>query len=80
MRIACTPDELIEITGKRQGAAQIRALRAMGIEHRMRPDGTPFVLRAHVEHLLGGVQATTGRSTEPVGEWEPNFQFLRHGT
>jgi hypothetical protein len=29
-------------------------LRAMCIEHKQRPDGSLVVLRAHVEHLLGG--------------------------
>ena len=49
-----TPDELHELTGKARNSAQLRALRAMGIEHRIRPDGSLAVLRSHVESLLGG--------------------------
>jgi hypothetical protein len=45
--------ELAELTGRRRADAQARALRAMGIEHRVRPDGSVAVLRAHVEKLFG---------------------------
>lgn len=48
-----TPTELADLTGKVRSSAQVRALRAMGVEHRVRPDGTVAVLRAHVESLLG---------------------------
>lgn len=41
-----SPDELAELTGKQRPAAQIRALRSMGIRHHIRPDGRPVVLRA----------------------------------
>ena len=41
-----SPDELTELTGKQRPAAQIRALRSMGIRHHVRPDGRPVVLRA----------------------------------
>lgn len=51
-----TPEELVELTHRQRPAAQIRALRAMGIEHRVRPDGKPVVLRAHVEALLGAAK------------------------
>jgi Domain of unknown function (DUF4224) len=73
MALACTPKELFEITGKKQGAAQIRALRAMGIEHKPRPDGTPFVHRAHVDHLLGAADA---KPAPESSEWEPNYAEL----
>ena len=51
-----TPDELVELTHRQRPAAQIRALRAMGVEHRVRPDGKPVVLRAHIEALLGAAK------------------------
>lgn len=44
-----TPDELAELTGKVRGSAQVIALRIMGIEHRVRPDGRVLVLRSHVD-------------------------------
>jgi hypothetical protein len=42
-------DQLYELTGKRRPKAQARALDAMGIPYRRRPDGSPVVLRTHVE-------------------------------
>ena len=35
--------ELEALTGYRRPSAQVRALRAMGIEHWVRPDGRPVV-------------------------------------
>lgn len=57
--------EIRELTGRLQRNAQARALGAMGIEHRQRPDGSVVVLRAHVERLLGGVVVSKPRKTEP---------------
>jgi hypothetical protein len=37
------PADLEALTGYRRPSAQIRALRAMGIEHWVRPDGRPVV-------------------------------------
>ena len=46
-------EEVVALTNRQRAAAQVRALRTMGIEHRVRPDGTVAILRSHVEHLLG---------------------------
>ena len=46
-------EEIVALTNRRRSAAQVRALRTMGIEHRVRPDGTVAILRSHVEYLLG---------------------------
>jgi hypothetical protein len=46
-------DEVFDLTGRRQRASQAQMLRAMGIEHKIRPDGRVIVLRRHVEQLLG---------------------------
>ncbi len=59
-------DEIIELTNRQRSAAQVRALRTMGIEHRIRPDGTVAILRAHVEHLLG---YPTGAKVVKEYEW-----------
>lgn len=48
MNLCLTPEELQELTGRERPSAQVKALRGMGIEHRVRPDGTAFVLRAHL--------------------------------
>lgn len=47
-------DELIELTGKSQRAAQVRVLLHMGIEHRCRPDGSVAVLKSHIDKQLDG--------------------------
>lgn len=43
-------EQLIEVTGKKQPAAQRRALRLMRIPHRVRPDGKPLVAEADLLH------------------------------
>lgn len=63
-----TEDDLTELTGKRQNAARIRALNGMGIQHKMRPDGSIAVLRAHVERIFG--EAPKKNET---AEWKPSW-------
>ena len=41
-------EELIELTGKKAKPAQVQALRYIGLEFRLRPDGSPIVLKSHV--------------------------------
>ena len=59
MSLCLTEDELVELTGKRKCGAQVKALRTMGIDHKVRGDGSPVVLRAHVERLFGGMASAT---------------------
>ncbi|MDR3399964.1 DUF4224 domain-containing protein [Pandoraea fibrosis] len=59
-------EELSELTGRRRRNNQVFALRSMGIEHRVRPDGHVLVLRAHVESLLGGRMPEKSSS-----DWNP---------
>lgn len=47
-RLALTPEELVEVTGRVRHKAQAQALSEMGIPYRVRPDGTLLVLRVHV--------------------------------
>lgn len=61
-------DELQQLTGRRQRHSQARALRAMGIEHKIRPDGRVIVLRQHVEQVLG-MRASQGKSDEVIPNW-----------
>jgi len=48
-----TISELRELTGKTQRNAQAVVLRSMGIQHKLRPDGTVAVLRSYIEQALG---------------------------
>ncbi len=56
-----TQDEIFEITKKRRWNAQIRALRNMGIEVTIRPDGSPMVNAQHFEIVTGGVPNTSNK-------------------
>jgi hypothetical protein len=47
--IVLTDAEIRDVTRKKRPSAQVRALRAMGIAHRMRPDGTVMVLRSSLQ-------------------------------
>lgn len=51
-----SPDEIVELTGKKAKPAQVQALRFMGLEYKLRPDGSPVVLKSHVEKAFGGLQ------------------------
>lgn len=46
--------QLFELTKKKRSSAQATVLCAMGIEHRVRPDGSVAVSEAHVERVLSG--------------------------
>lgn len=61
-----TADELRELTGKLRRASQVVALRAMGVEHKVRPDGTVAVLLAHVNKIFGNdVKVTKIKDSKP---------------
>jgi Domain of unknown function (DUF4224) len=62
-------DELIELTHRRRSDAQIRMLRAMGIEHRIRADGSVAVMRAHIEKLFGAVTPSERRERNSEPNW-----------
>jgi hypothetical protein len=66
-----TDEELYELTGAKRRGTRVRILRAMGIEHRVRPDGRVIVLRKHVEILLGGTLPTKAPQSP-----EPNWAAL----
>ena len=69
-----TREEIRGLTTRIQYSAQVKILRAMGIEHRVRPDGSVAVLRMHVEQLLGGESKQRNESIK-----EPNWGAL-HAT
>lgn len=53
-----TDDEIVQLTQRQRRAAQRTVLTALGIEHRVRPDGSLVVLRSHVEKVLDSALAT----------------------
>lgn len=61
-----TDEELRELTHRQKHKAQARVLRAMGIEYKVRADGSIAVLRSHVEKEMGGaVDAKIEKVIEP---------------
>lgn len=66
--------DLVELTNRRRRDAQAKMLLAMGIEHRIRADGTIAVLRAHVERLFGAAPRSMPKEQRPL---EPNWTAMR---
>ncbi len=71
--IVLTQDEVQSLTGRHRKDAQVKALRFMGIEHRVRPDGSVAVLKAHIEQILG---ATNQSPRQRNIRSEPNWAAL----
>ncbi len=67
--IVLTQDEIEALTGRHRKDAQVKALRYMGIEHRVRPDGSIAVLKAHIDLLLGGTVASHSRQRSQSPNW-----------
>lgn len=63
--------EVAQLTGRTRSDAQVRALRFMGIEHRVRPDGSVAVLRTHVHEVFGGSGAA-----QPAKAVEPDWSAI----
>jgi hypothetical protein len=68
--LTLTPDELHDLTGYQRACAQRRWLTARGFVFEVRANGTPAVLRAHVERRMGAIE------TAPVGAAEPDWSAL----
>lgn len=69
-----TQTEIADLTQRKRAKAQQRQLNAMGIQYKVRADGSLVVLQAHVERLLGGLDPYT--RARPVRE--PNWRALTH--
>lgn len=69
MSMILDSDEVAELTARVQHAAQSRVLRAMGIEHRARPDGSLAVLRSHAEEVMSGGKHSRRKKPEPEINW-----------
>lgn len=71
MKMFLDTDEVRELTDKSRYTSQVKVLRAMGIEHRTRPDGSIAVLRSHVEQIMSG-----GGPARRRPDAEPNWGAL----
>jgi len=66
-------EEIAQLTNRQRFKAQASVLRYMGVEHRVRPDGSLAVMRAHVEKLFCGEPNTLAHKTKPI---EPNWSAM----
>lgn len=66
-------EEIAQLTNKLRHDAQARVLRFMGVEHRIRPDGSVAVMRSHVEKMFCGEQAVISAKVKPI---EPNWNAM----
>jgi hypothetical protein len=64
-----TKEELVQLTGRKVNRSQVMVLRAMGIEHRVRPEGSVVVLRAHVEKQFGGGEESRKKEKPFEPDW-----------
>ena len=63
-----TEEEIADLTKKQRHSAQARVLRGLGVEHKVRPDGSIVVLRMHAERILG-----ERAPKSKIKVWEPAF-------
>ena len=63
-----TEDELIEVTGKKRSSAQVKILRHLGLEVKVRPDGCPLVARQHYLRIMSVFDKT-------VKEYKPDLSI-----
>jgi hypothetical protein len=71
-------DEIAALTQKKRHSTQQKILNALGVSHKVRPNGTLVVLRSHVEKLLGGNVSAPAKK-EPEPNWDAlNGQRTKH--
>lgn len=63
-------EEVQDLTSRKVRSAQVKALRAMGIEHKVRPDGSVAILRAHITKVFDGDSAVSRKPKQAVPNWD----------
>ena len=58
-------EEICGITNRKQHTVQIRALIGMGIDYKIRPDGSPLVSRLAYERNMGGIDPKNTHEESP---------------
>lgn len=67
------PSEIEGLTSRVRRSAQVKVLRALGIEHKVRPDGSVAILRDHVSKVFDGAVNTAERRQRAVA---PNWAAI----
>lgn len=68
-----TDDEIYDLTKKTYGPTRIKALNALGIQHKVRGDGSIAILRDHIIKVFGGNMATQAKKAKSS---EPNWSAI----
>ena len=64
--------EVRALTNRKVRPAQVKVLNAMGIEHRVRPDGSVAILRNHIDKVFDG--AIEAQRKQPIQQ--PNWDAI----
>lgn len=67
--IFLTDTEIEMLTGQKQRAAQVRALRRMSVPHEVNPVGELLVSRQYIERRLGGLDDLPDTASVPNFGW-----------
>ena len=67
------PAEIKGLTDKIKRPAQVKVLNAMGIQHRVRPDGSVAILRAHITKVFDGNPEAARKTTKTA---QPNWAAI----
>lgn len=62
--------DIADLTKRKRASAQQKQLNAMGIQYKVRADGSLVVLQAHVERLLGAGEQPARRQPSRQPNWE----------
>ncbi|UWE15094.1 DUF4224 domain-containing protein [Herbaspirillum huttiense] len=62
--------DIADLTKRKRAKAQQKQLNAMGIQYRVRADGSLVVLQTHVERLLGGLEPPVRQRSVREPNWE----------
>lgn len=65
-----TVEEIQALTNRKVRPAQVRTLRAMGIAHRVRPDGSVAILRNHITKVFDGDPNAASKSKLVKPNWD----------
>lgn len=64
------PEEVVALTNRKVRSAQVKALKAMGIEHKVRPDGSVAILRNHITKIFDGSPENLVKQKVVTPNWD----------
>lgn len=63
-------EEIRALTQRKVRRSQVMVLKAMGIEHRVRPDGSVAILRNHIDKVFDGSTKSKRVTITPEHNWD----------